>query len=210
MIKNTLNPIWNQTFTFFVNDRYDTIVFSCFDDVTIVKDDLGSCEIELNQFSHEEPIQMTMKLKSKRGSIQGEIEFVITLRLSKKELIQMKTEQLMKVEKDFNNTKLKFQEVAKDLKKLWIKNIEEIDITNYKVIHKKLLECEEEMNKKIELLDTISSGQFPNIKTTRKQIGDSIQWVLDVLEPLKVASSQKMKELDLLNRTGPKRQRNWS
>lgn len=110
-----------------------------------------------------------------------------------------KLKQLAKVEQEFKIVKLKFEHTAEVLQQLWTKNIEEIDITNYRITHKKLLECEEDMTKKLISLDSISSGQSQFIRTIRKQIVEAISATLHILEPIKKTSIQKLQQLQEYN-----------
>ena len=81
-VKDTNNPVWNQSFRFNVDKHDDTITFKVFDEDIVGKDDIGKCKVKLKHVFDDGKFNEWVKLPAMLGlSSNGELRVVMSFKV---------------------------------------------------------------------------------------------------------------------------------
>ena len=82
-VSNSNDPVWNQRFTFNIQNGDDTIHFDVYDQDVGDKDSIGSCKVKLKHVFDDGKYDEWVKLPAMFGlSSHGEIHVVMNFRVS--------------------------------------------------------------------------------------------------------------------------------
>ena len=83
-IKNTNNPVWNQSFTFNLQKNDDTIHFDVYDADLGDRDSIGNCKVKLKNVFDDGKFDEWVKLPAMFGlSSKGEIRVIMRFTVRK-------------------------------------------------------------------------------------------------------------------------------
>jgi len=111
-IKQELNPVWNEVFTFDVETGKETMEITVFDKDDFGSDDFeGRCEFDLDEFKDQAPHDVWLDLEAENPAVawQGKIRLVIQYVFSKTKMltgyINMWSEQIENEEAEMKDLK---------------------------------------------------------------------------------------------------------